>query len=168
MNEVQIASVLGAHALTKKYFVGVFARDELSKQKKKGIFIINTAKRSEPGQHWVMLFFSPKVGAIYFDSFGLPVLHKEILDFVNGLPLQYNKEQLQNAYSMLCGAYVCVFAAKLAAGYSIQSIRAKYFSRNTLLNDRIIKALYKKEFGTIRKAKAANGCLTCCSLCKKE
>ena len=167
MNELEIAQVLRAHCLTKKYFAGVYARDELLKRKKKGLFIINTAKRSEPGEHWVLVFFSPR-GATYFDSFGMPPLHSEILNFVDAnMPVQYNKEQLQNVYSTVCGQYACVFAAKLAAGYSMQEIRAKYFSRNTLLNDSIIKALFKKEFGRTKKTKNLNGCLSCCALCKK-
>ena len=60
MNSIQIDKILNSNNQTKNIFIGVFARDELPRPKSYPCcFIINTAKRSHPGKHWL---------AVYIDS----------------------------------------------------------------------------------------------------
>ena len=72
-------SLLPFHPLTNieinKYykneprFNGVYSRNNLPNQIKKGAYVINLDEYENTGTHWVSLFVKPKY-TIYFDSFG--------------------------------------------------------------------------------------------------
>ena len=65
-------------------FLGCFPYDKLPKLKgnnKHWSIIINTGKSGTAGEHWVAL---KRKGdkCFYFDSFGLPIVNKSIMDFI--------------------------------------------------------------------------------------
>ena len=58
-------------------FNGVFSRDNLLKKTKDGAYVINLDEHIDTGTHWIALFcMINKV--IYFDSFGVEYIPKEI------------------------------------------------------------------------------------------
>ncbi len=70
-------------------------------------FIINTAKSTEPGEHWVLIWQPANTICEYFDSYGLAPFKSEILNF---LPrkFKYNNTRLQSLMSSCCGQY-CLY-----------------------------------------------------------
>ena len=58
-------------------FNGVFSRNNLPKKNKKGAYVINLDEYKNTGTHWVVLFVK-RDEVIYFDSFGVEHIPKEI------------------------------------------------------------------------------------------
>ena len=63
-------------------FNGVYSRNNLPKTIKKGAYVINLGEYENTGTHWVALFVKPKY-TVYFDSFGIEHIPKEINKFIN-------------------------------------------------------------------------------------
>ena len=63
-------------------FNGVYSRNNLPKTVKKGAYVINLDEYENTGTHWVALFVKTNE-AIYFDSFGIEHIPKEINKFIN-------------------------------------------------------------------------------------
>ena len=63
-------------------FNGVYSRNNLPKTIKKGAYVINLDEYENTGTHWVALFVKPKY-TVYFDSFGIEHIPKEINKFIN-------------------------------------------------------------------------------------
>ena len=61
----------------KPRFNGVYSRDNLPKKFKKGAYIINLDEYENTGTHWIALFVKTNK-VIYFDSFGIEHIPKEI------------------------------------------------------------------------------------------
>ena len=87
---VKIFLTLPAHPLTnseiqeyqnKPRFNEVFSRDNLPNNIKSGAYVINLDEYHDIGTHWVALYVNNKT-IIYFDSFGVEHIPKEILKFI--------------------------------------------------------------------------------------
>ena len=63
-------------------FNGVYSRNNLPNKIKKGVYVINLDEYENTGTHWVALFVKPKY-MVYFDSFGIEHIPKEINKFIN-------------------------------------------------------------------------------------
>ena len=62
-------------------FNGVYSRNNLPNKIKKGAYVINLDEYKNTGTHWVSLFVKPKY-TVYFDSFGVEHIPKEINKFI--------------------------------------------------------------------------------------
>lgn len=129
----------------KKYY-GTYPRDMLPKYipKDSGI-IINTDKSSQPGEHWVSIFKTKSGPLVYFDSFGLPPLHKEITDFIEVNTINgwfYNSINFQSIYSDTCGLYCIYFLTNYFNNGDFENIQ-NVFCFSPMYNDRIAKLLRK-------------------------
>lgn len=125
-----------------KCFKGTFCRDELPNNKFKKPFsiIANTDTCQEPGQHWVAMYFDKDNTGFYFDSFGLPPLQPEFINFMNKKNSNgwtCNKSTLQSVTSSTCGLY-CILFVKYKCTNS--SSFFKLFTRNSQINDILIKS----------------------------
>ena len=152
MNEIEIKYCLCSNPLTQSLFRGCYARDEILAQTPvpRSLYVINTDIRTSRGQHWLFCLFPRSGYPLYFDSYGEKPMHTEIEQFLlRSSPTYYfNKQQLQGFFSDTCGHYVTYVAAQLCAGYTLQEIRDKHFSKTDLdRNDRIITTLFRKSFG---------------------
>ena len=58
-------------------FNGVYSRDNLPKQIKDDVYVINLDEHKDTGIHWVVLFCK-KNEIVYFDSFGVEHIPEEI------------------------------------------------------------------------------------------
>ena len=75
---------------TELRFNGVYSRNNLPNKIKKGAYVINLDEYENTGTHWVALFVKPKYKTgssslertIYFDSFGVEHIPKEINKFI--------------------------------------------------------------------------------------
>ena len=69
-------------------FNGVYSRNNLPKTIKKGAYVINLDEYENTGTHWVSIFVKPKY-TVYFDSFGIEHIPKEINKFIHNENLEY-------------------------------------------------------------------------------
>ncbi len=150
MNSLEISNLMKRNKHTKNKFKGVFASDNLPKQniQKPACFIINTDPSSLPGTHWVAIYF-PKIGkTYYFDSFGVRPSVKSIISFIsrNSTHYEYNKKQLQNVFSVVCGNYCCEYLFHRCQGKSNISFFKRYNSNSTVKNDDSTMKHFKTHF----------------------
>lgn len=153
MDTLQIAKAMLKKDETKRNFRGVFACDKLPKSKFKkknpACFIINTDPASKPGTHWVALYFPCNGRAEYFDSFGIKPKIGSILNFIsknspNGYV--YNKTQLQNVLSTICGNYCCEYLLHRCQRKPRNLFFKKYNTKKTITNDQITLKNFKIHF----------------------
>ena len=69
-------------------FNGVYSGDNLQKIKD-GVYIINLDEYSDIGTHWVALYVQNN-DVIYFDSFGVEYIPKEIRTFISNKNIKTN------------------------------------------------------------------------------
>ena len=74
-------------------FNGVFSRDNLPDKIKHGAYVINLDEYSGIGTHWIALYVNSKT-VMYFDSFGVEHIPKEINKFIN------NKNIIANIFRL--------------------------------------------------------------------
>ena len=88
-----------------KGFNGVFSRNNLP-QLKNGAYVINLDHSENTRTHWVVIFMnSPEV--IYFNSFGVQYIPKEIMEKIKNKNIKTNIFRIQNNNSIMCG-YFCI------------------------------------------------------------
>ena len=126
-------------------FLGTFPRDQLPKtiQRRPSGIIINTDASNAPGSHWVAIYHSRDGCAEYFDSFGLPPLHKEIITFLNdnNYGWIHNPVTLQDVTSDTCGIYAALYLqSRLARNTREQFI--SLFTNDGGVNDLIVPFVY--------------------------
>ena len=71
MNTLQIERLLKKDLKTKKIFKKVCALDQLEKPTFPSAYVINSDPSSEPGEHWVAVYFDKHGREEYFDTYGL-------------------------------------------------------------------------------------------------
>ena len=143
-------------------FNGIYSRNNLPNKIKKGAYIINLNKYENTGTHWVSLFVKPKY-TVYFDSFGVEHIPKEINKFIRSKELgpavgndQSSSAKARNkkikasifriqAYdSIMCG-YFCIEFINYMLKCKTLLDYTYLFSRNDFkMNDRVIKGIFKK------------------------
>ena len=87
-------------------FNGVYSRNNLPKIIKKGPYVINLDEYTNIGTHWIALFVKPKY-TVYFYSFGIEHIPKEIKKFIGNKDIKSNIFRLQAFDSIMCG-YFCI------------------------------------------------------------
>ena len=75
-------------------FNGIYSRDNLSKNIKDGTSVINLDEYAGVGTHWITLYISNN-DAIYFNSFGVEHIPKEIKKFIGNKNIQTNILRIQ-------------------------------------------------------------------------
>lgn len=129
-----------------KFFIGVFARDELPETS--GVFpqslVVNTDPRSQTGTHWVGIYIDENGKADYFDSYGLPPMCIEFLNYLESNAIKgfkYNRITLQCTTCVTCGEYVCAYLILRTAGIKHREF-VQLFTTNLENNDKIIKSIF--------------------------
>ena len=87
-------------------FNGVYSRDNLPNEIKDGVYVINLDEYLDIGTHWVALYLNNKT-IIYFDSFGVEHISKEIKKFINNKNIITNIFRIQ-AYGSIMSRYFCI------------------------------------------------------------
>lgn len=88
---------------------GIFMKDELHGPLKAGNYIMNLQNHNQSGSHWTC-FIKKKNTIYYFDSYGIVPPQNQI-DLIHreGYNILYNKEQIQDLDSDLCGWWCIAF-----------------------------------------------------------
>ena len=107
MNGKAIHCVL-VKTISNVHVAGVFPKDEIPKNfpSYPACLVANTDVASDPGEHWVALYF-PNAGLCeFFDSFGGP---PSVYDISIDVPkIQYSNVKLQSDTTTVCGHY-CIY-----------------------------------------------------------
>ena len=118
-------------------FNGVCSRDNLSKIKD-GAYVMNLDEYSDIGTHWVALWTNNNV--IYFDSFGVEHIPKEIIKFIENRNIKTNIFRIQAYDSIMCGYFCITFIDFIFKGKSLTDytnlFSTNHFKRN---DDTILK-----------------------------
>ena len=72
MNSLQIERLLKSDFETKSVFKKVCALGQLEKPTFPSAYVINSDPSTEPGEHWIAVYFDKHGRGEYFDSYGLP------------------------------------------------------------------------------------------------
>ena len=88
-----------------KGFNGVHSRNNLLKLKK-GAYVVNLDHSKNTGTHWVVIFVK-EYEVIYFDSFGVEHIPKEITEGIGNKNIKTSTFRIQDYISIMCG-YFCI------------------------------------------------------------
>ena len=138
MDETEIENILQKN----KNFLGCFASDQLPSFPSTfpKSMIINTDTANSSGEHWVALVLKKK-SCFYFDSFGLPVMNNNILNFLseNYKKFTYTNVCIQSAYSDHCGKFCIAFIKHVHSKYSYDTFIKQFNFVKLYKNDLIVE-----------------------------
>lgn len=139
---LEVLSTCDIESILSKYdiYSGTFASDtfKLQSNKEKQAFIINTADSTSSGVHWIALI-KTDAKCIFFDSFGLPIYTKSILQNLkheNIFNYRYNSIQVQPMASNTCGYYCIAFILSFLNGFTYEKFLS-FFFYDVSKNDKI-------------------------------
>ena len=123
----------------------MYSRNNLPNGIKKGVYVINLDEYENTGTHEVSLFFKPKY-TVYFDSFAIAHIPKEINKFINK-DIKSNIFRIQAYDSIMCGYFCIEFINYMLKGKGKTLLDyTNLFSPNDFKkNDRVIKRIFKNE-----------------------
>ena len=114
-------------------FDGVFGRDNIIKS---GAYVIHLHEYHDIGTHWVALYVNNRI-AIYFGSFGVEHIPKEIMKFIARKEIITNIYRIQ-VYDSMCG-YLCIgFINFMFNGKSLTDYINLFSSNDFNKNDNVI------------------------------
>ena len=100
-------------------FNGVYSRDNLPKIKD-GAYVINLDEYSDIRTHWVALYVQNNNNVIYFNSFGVEHIPKEIKAFINrSLSIITNIFRIQAYDSIMWGSFCIGFVDFMLGGKTL-------------------------------------------------
>ena len=129
-------------------FNGAFSRDNLPNSIKNSAYVINLDEYHDIGTHWVALYVNNKT-IIYFDSFGVEHIPKEIMKFIgkneqSSSAKARNKKIITNIYriqaydSIMCGYFCIGFINFMFDGNSLTDYKNLFSPNDFKKNDDII------------------------------
>ena len=125
-------------------FNGVYSKNNLLKTIKKGAYVINLDEYENVGTHWIALFVKPKY-TVYFDSFGIEHIPKEIKHAIGNKEIKVNIFRIQAYDSIMCGYYCIEFINYMLEGKSLIDFTSLFSPHDFEKNDKIIKRIFKIE-----------------------
>ena len=117
-------------------FNGVFSRDNIPNKIKDGAYVINLDEYSDIGTPWIALWVNNNV--IYFDSFGVEHIPKEIKKFIDNKNIIANIFRKQAYDSIMCGYFCMGFINFMCKGKSLADNTNIFSPNNFKTNGDII------------------------------
>ena len=120
---------------------------------KKRAYVINLDEYENTGTHWVALFVKPKY-TVYFDSFGIEHIPKEINKFIRSKDLGHavgnndiksNIFRIQAYDSIMCGYFCIEFINYMLKGKTLLDYTNLFSPNDFKKNDQVIKRIFKNE-----------------------
>ena len=109
---------------------------------KNGAYVINLDEYADVGTHWIALYVKNNE-VIYFDSFGLEHVPKEILKIIGNKDIIANVYQIQVYNSILCRYFCIGFIDFMLAGKSLTNFTKSFSPYDFEKNDKIILGYFK-------------------------
>ena len=119
-------------------FNGVYSRDNLPNNIKKGAYVINLDEHTDISTHLVALYVKTNE-VIYFDSFGVEHISKEIIKFVKNKNTIANIFRIQAYDSIMCGYYCSKFIDYMFKGKSLVEFTNLFSPSNFKKNLKLLK-----------------------------
>ena len=123
MNTHTIARRLNRCTLTKRFFLGVFACDQLPAiHSYPCSFVLNLDPATQDGSHWVGVFALSPHRLNYFDSYGMKpneCVRRTLRQFSR---ITHNTRTFQSLSSSTCGYFAMAFIALSSLGVSFEKI----------------------------------------------
>ena len=126
-------------------FNGVFSRNNLPKKIKDGAYVINLDEYADVGTHWIALFCN-RNEIVYFDSFGVEHVPKEIKEFIGNKNIKANSFWVEANDSVMCGYFWIGFIDSILAGKKLNDFTNMFSSYDFKKNDDIILTYFKDEW----------------------
>ena len=137
------------------------SRNNLPNKIKKGAYVINLDEYENTGTYWISLFVKPKY-TVYFDSFGVEYIPKEINKFIRSKELgsavnndttksssleriKSNIFRIQAYDSIMCGYFCIEFINYMLKGKTLLDYTNLFSPNDFKKNDRIVKRIFKNE-----------------------
>ena len=118
-------------------FNGVYSRNNLPKMIKNGAYLINLDEYADVGTYWIS-FDTKNNEVIYFDSFGVEHVPKEVKNFIGNKDIKANIFRIQ-AYNLIMCGYFCIgFIDFMLAGKTLIDFTSLLSPHNFEKNDKII------------------------------
>ncbi|DAC81744.1 TPA_asm: adenain [Trichoplax MELD virus] len=141
LSNIEIDHIMKKYKI--KNFRGVSSKDMLPKTMLKSeCGVVNVQDYfAGPGTHWVCYYCDLHSNDVeYFDSFGL-YPPSEILSYLKTAKkgIVYNRSQIQNINSVMCGYYCCYYLIKRYYNNKPLDILLDYEQKPTTFNERLIK-----------------------------
>ena len=128
--------------ITSKNFLGCFPLDELPyfPQRLPASLIVNTDTSTQNGDHWLALVLG-KNKCFYFDSFGLPVVEKYLLDYLEPYynTVTYSDVCIQHVQSNKCGKFCILFVKNVKNKTTYDKFLSNFNHENLQENDAIVE-----------------------------
>ena len=125
-------------------FNGVYSRNNLPNKIKKGAYVINLDEYENTGTPWVSLFVKANK-VIYFDSFGIEHIPKEINKFIGNNNTENNTFRIQAYDSIMCGYFCIEFINCMLKGKTLLDYTNLFSPNDFKKNDQVIKRIFKNE-----------------------
>ena len=118
-------------------FNGVYSRDNLPRIKD-GDYITNLDEYFDIGTHWIALQINNINNTIYFDSFEVEHIPKEIKTFISNKNIKTNIFRIQAYDSIMCGYFCIGFIDFMLKGKTLTEFTNNFTPNNFKKNDDII------------------------------
>ena len=125
-------------------FNGAFSRNKLPKTIKDGACVINLDEYADVGTHWIALFCN-RNEIVYFDSFGVEHVPKEIKEFVENKNIKANIFRVTANDSVMSGYFCIGFIDFMLAGKKLTDYTSLLSPHDFEKNDNIILSYFKNE-----------------------
>ena len=123
-------------------FNGVFSRDNLLKKIKDGAYVINLDEHADTGTHWIALFCN-KNKIVYFYSFGVEHIPKEIKEFIGNKNIEANIYRVQANDLVICGYFCMGFIDFMLARKTLIDYTTLFSPHDLDKNDQIILSYFE-------------------------
>ena len=114
------------------------------KKIKDGAHVINLDEHADVGTHWVDLFCN-RNEIVYFDSFSVQHVPKEIKKFIGNKSIKANIFWVQANDSVMCGCFCIGFIDFTLAGKKLTDYTNLFSPHDFKKNDLIILSYFKNE-----------------------
>ena len=104
-------------------------------------YVINVDEYRDIGPHWVALYVNNKT-AIYFDSFGVEHIPKEIMKFIGNKKIITNTYRIQAYDSIMCGYFCIGFINFMFNGNSLTNYTRLFSANDLKKHDDIIRKYF--------------------------
>jgi len=121
-------------------------------------FILNTDKHSNPGEHWVCLYYKTSKECFFFCSYG----HSTKFYNFNFKPTIWNSVRFQSYSSSRCGEFCVVVLHQLSLNNSFKRALSLFNKSNTKQNDSFVRSYINKIYKLQENSKNHSGqkCVT--------
>ena len=103
----------------KLRFNGVYSRNYLPKKIKDGVYLINLDEYADVGTHSIALY-SKNIEIIYFDSFGVEHVPKELKKIIGHKTIKANIFRIHSNSSIMCGYFCIEYFTSLFSPYDFK------------------------------------------------